>query len=78
MGLFNEQSSNQHYQFAKGIQSAPGVGFSLTADGNYDMVSKKLTNVGDGTDPNDGVTKEQLDNSGIGDNVSLDIDLKDS
>ena len=22
MGIFNEQSSNQHYQFAKGIQGA--------------------------------------------------------
>ena len=41
-------------------------------------MSKKLTTVGDGTDPNDAVTKRQLDNSGLGDNVSQDIDLKDS
>ena len=34
MGIFNEHSNNT---FAKGIQGAPGVGFSLTADGNYDM-----------------------------------------
>ena len=39
MRIFNEQSSGQ--QFAKGIQGAPGVGFNLTADGNYDMVNKK-------------------------------------
>ena len=45
MGIFNEHSSNQH-PFAKGLQGAPGVGFNLTADGNYDMVGKKLTNVG--------------------------------
>ena len=44
MGIFNEQSFN--YPFARGIQGAPGVGFSLTADGNYDMTGKKLTNVG--------------------------------
>lgn len=38
----------------------------------------KLTIVADGTDPNDAVTKRQLDNSGIGDSVSQDIDLKNS
>ena len=45
MGIFNEHSSNQH-QFAKGIQGAPGVGFNLTSTGDYDMVNKKLRNVG--------------------------------
>ena len=39
MGIFNEQSFD--HPFAKGIQGAPGVGFSLTADGNYDMNKKK-------------------------------------
>lgn len=75
IGIFNEHSSNQH-QFAKGIQGAPGAGFNLTADCNYDMVSKKLTNVADGTDSNDAVTKKQLDDSGLGDSVSQDTDLK--
>ena len=78
MGIFDEQSSNQHYQFAKGIQGNPGVGFNLTTDGNYDMVSKKLKDVGEGIDQNDAVTKKQLDNLGLGDNVSQDIDLKNS
>ena len=32
MGIFNEQSFD--HPFARGIQGAPGVGFSLTADGN--------------------------------------------
>ena len=49
MGIFNEQSFD--HPFARGIQGAPGVGFSLTADGNYNVLTKKLTNVGDGTDP---------------------------
>ena len=40
MGIFNEQSN---HSFARGIQGAPGVGFSLTADGNY-MLKRKLTN----------------------------------
>ena len=39
MGIFNEHSSNQH-PFVKGLQGAPGVGFNLTVDGNYDMVGK--------------------------------------
>ena len=38
MGIFNEQSLD--HPFARGIQGAPGVGFSLTADGNYDMNKK--------------------------------------
>ena len=61
-------------------QGAPGVGFNLTADGNYDMVSKKLTNVEDGTDSNDAVTKKQLDNvsvGGVGD-ITQNINLKNS
>ena len=36
MGIFNEQSYN--HPFARGIQGAPGVGFSLTSDANYDMI----------------------------------------
>ena len=74
MGIFNEQSANQH-PFAKGIQGAPGVGFNLTSDGDYDMVKKKLTNVADGTDPSDAVTKKQLNSVGSGD-VTKNIDLK--
>ena len=36
MGIFNEHSNNN--TFAKGIQGAPGVGFNLTSDGDYDML----------------------------------------
>ena len=75
MGIFNEQSSN--HPFARGIQGAPGVGFKLTADGNYDMVGKKLTNLGDGASPNDAVTCKQLDGSGFGD-ITANINLKNS
>ena len=44
MGIFNEQSFD--HPFARGIQGAPGVGFSLTSSGDYDMINKKLRNVG--------------------------------
>ena len=73
MGIFNEQSYN--HPFARGIQGAPGVGFSLTSDGNYDMVGKKLTNVGDSVNPSDAVTRKQLDNAGVG-VITADINFK--
>ena len=74
MGIFNEHSSN-HYQFAKGVQGAPGVGFNLTADGNYDMVGKKLTNVGAPTSDSDSANKKYVDtNSGGGKTSLLTVD----
>ena len=44
MGIFNEKSFD--HPFSRGIQGAPGVGFSLTSSGDYDMINKKLRNVG--------------------------------
>ena len=80
MGIFNEHSSN-HYQFAKGIQGAPGVGFNLTADGNYDMVGKKLANVSKPTSDTDSATKKYVDDNSGGGKTSLitvdsNIDMK--
>ena len=81
MGIFNEHSSN-HYQFAKGVQGAPGVGFNLTADGNYDMVGKKLTNVGNPTSDTDSATKKYVDTHSGGKTslitVDSNIDMKDT
>ena len=61
--MFNQQSNNQPHQqsFLRGIQGSPGVGFSLTQDGNYDMTHKKLKNVGEGVESSDAVTKHQLE-----------------
>ena len=63
MGIFNQHSDNQPQQqrFLRGIQGSPGVGFSLTKDGNYDMVNKKLKNVGEGVESSDAITKHQLE-----------------
>ena len=63
MGIFNEHSNNT---FAKGIQGAPGVGFSLTSDGDYDMVNKKLTNVGAPSANTDAATKKYVDDNSSG------------
>ena len=64
MGIFNEQSFD--HPFAKGIQGAPGVGFSLTADGNYDILNKTLTNVGEPSNNTDAATKKYVDNTSGG------------
>ena len=63
MGIFNEHSNNQpHQQNLRGLRGTPGVGFSLTSDGNYDMKNKRLKNVGEGVASSDAVTKHQLEN----------------
>ena len=64
MGIFNEQSYN--HPFARGIQGAPGVGFSLTSDGNYDVLSEKLTNVGSPTVNTDAATRKYVDDNSSG------------
>ena len=62
MGIFNQHSNNQpHQSFLRGLRGSPGVGFSLTRDGNYDMTHKKLKNVGEGVESSDAVTKHQLE-----------------
>ena len=81
MGIFNQQSNNQPQQqrFFRGIQGSPGVGFSLTKDGNYDMAHKKLKNVGEGVESSDAVTKHQLEtaiNSKINTSPSLNNYVK--
>ena len=81
MGIFNEQSFD--HPFAKGIQGAPGVGFSLTADGNYDMNKKRLTNVGAPNSNTDAATKKYVDDNSSGSptttrlTVDSNIDMKD-
>ena len=79
MGIFNEQSFD--HPFARGIQGAPGVGFSLTADGNYDMNKKRLTNVGAPNSNTDAATEKYVDDNSGGGKTSLitvdsNIDMK--
>ena len=81
MGIFNQHSDNQPQQqrFLRGIQGSPGVGFSLTKDGNYDMIHKKLKNVGEGVESSDAMTKHQLEtaiNSKINTSPSSNIFVK--
>ena len=90
MGIFNQQPNyNQSFTIGKrspqgppgppGATGASGTGFKLTADGNYDMVNKKLANMAKGTDSSDAITKNQLDTA-VGNKHGNDqnIDLKNT
>ena len=72
MGVFNEQSYGAHS--GKGLQGAPGVGFNLTPDGNYDMSKRKLTNVGAPTGNTDAATKKYVDDNSSSSSSELTID----
>ena len=81
MGIFNQHSNNQpqHQSFLRGLRGSPGISFSLTSDGNYDMKNKKLKNVGEGSESSDAVTKHQLEteiNSTINTSPSTNIFVK--
>ena len=59
MGIFNQQSINLQRrggEILRGLQGTPGVGFSLSKDGNYDISNKKLKNVGEGVESSDAIT----------------------
>ena len=82
MGIFHEQSFD--HPFARGIQGAPGVGFNLTSSGDYDMINKKLRNVGAPSANTDAATKKYVDDNSSGSpstsrlTVDSDIDMKDT
>ena len=46
----------------KGKKGEPGIGFKLTADNNYDMDNKRLTNVGEPNHDEDVINKKYFDN----------------
>ena len=62
MGFWNGQNTTGgSVGGAGGTRGPPGVGFKLTANGNYDLENKRLTNVADAAGQDDAVTKSQLD-----------------
>ena len=65
MGFSNGQleSSSTSGRGEKGDPGLPGIGFSLTDDGNFDIDSKRLTEVAAPIDNNDAATKEYVDNN---------------
>ena len=61
-GLLSETSTTQGGKDGKdGKDGLPGVGFKLTSSGDFDLQKKRLTNVAEGTENSDSVTKHQVD-----------------
>ena len=65
MGIFNDNSQNDHYGHFKFVERGPpgpagkdGTGFELTDKGNYDMDAKRLTDVAEPVDDKDATTKD--------------------
>ena len=65
MGFSNGQleSTSATGRGEKGDPGLPGIGFNLTDDGNFDIDSKRLTEVALPIDNNDAATKEYVDNN---------------
>ena len=62
MSYLNGMLSESTSQGGKdGEDGLPGVGFKLTSSGDFDLQKKRLTNVAEGTENSDSVTKHQVD-----------------
>ena len=63
MGYSNGQleTSSGTGRGEKGDPGLPGIGFHLTDDGNFDLDSKRLTDVADPVDDQDAATKKYVD-----------------
>ena len=62
MSYLNGMLSESTSQGGKdGKDGLPGVGFKLTSSGDFDLQKKRLTNVAEGTENSDSVTKHQVD-----------------
>ena len=65
MGIFNDNSQNNNTGGSgqpglPGQKGDPGVGFKLTADGNFDLDNKQMKSLSGGTDKGDAVNYGQL------------------
>ena len=60
-GLLSESTSQGGKNGKDGKDGLPGVGFKLTSSGDFDLQKKRLTNVAEGTENSDSVTKHQVD-----------------
>ena len=58
MGIFNDEI---HTVAGQGERGPPGIGFTLTSNGDFDIRKKRLTSVGDPTEASDSTTKGYVD-----------------
>ena len=58
-GILNHGDIHESGQI--GPRGLPGIGYKLTSDGDYDIENKKLTNIKNGDDDKDAMTKYQIE-----------------
>jgi len=65
MGFSNGQvqSQSEDGKGEKGDPGLPSIGFNLTDDGNFDLESKRLTDVAEPMDKTDAATRNYGDNT---------------
>jgi len=74
---------SRHKKSVKPIKGDPGIGFKLTNDNNFDMETKRLTNVGEPKEDKDALTKgyfiertDQILRNFLGKNEDIDMTNK--
>ena len=73
MGYSNGQleTSSGTEQGERGEPGLPGIGFNLTDDGNFDLDSKRLTDVADPVDDQDAATKNYVDDENARQDIAI-------
>ena len=73
MGYSNGQleTSSGTGQGERGEPGLPGIGFNLTDDGNFDLDSKRLTDVADPVDDGDAATKKYVDDENVRQDIAI-------
>ena len=73
MGYSNRQleTSSGTGQGERGEPGLPGIGFNLTDDGNFDLDSKRLTDVADPVDLQDAATKKYVDDENARQDIAI-------
>ena len=73
MGYSNGQleTSSRTGRSERGEPGLPGIGFNLTDDGNFDLDSKRLTDVADPVDDQDAATKKYVDDENARQDIAI-------
>ena len=65
------ETSSGTGQGERGEPGLPGIGFNLTDDGNFDLDSKRLTDVADPVDDGDAATKKYVDDENARQDIAI-------
>ena len=65
------ETSSGSGQGERGEPGLPGIGFNLTDDGNFDLDSKRLTDVADPVDDQDAATKKYVDEENARQDIAI-------